>query len=157
TRCETKLERVKMGENFPMSSSRSIPNDLWSRTPPANAKPTAPLRSEFDRATRSPAPRAPAISAPPSTLPFKTPPRPQLLLNSAVLDRLGALAIYLRSEKRWSKIPLHSDRVDDERGCDAWARALGSICSIPNDLSGDNKLERFGRIGSAERGVACVA
>ena len=35
-----------------------------------------------------------------STLPFNTPTRPQLLLNSAVLDRLGALAIYLRSEER---------------------------------------------------------
>jgi hypothetical protein len=87
----------------------------------------------------------------------KTPTRPQLLLNSAVLDRLGALAIYLRSEKRWFKIPIHSDRVDDERGCDACARAMVSICSIPNDRSGDNKLERLWRIGSAERGVACVA
>jgi hypothetical protein len=75
--------------------------------------------------------------------PSKTPTRPQLLLNSAVLDRLGALAIYLRSEKRWFKIPIHSDRVDDERGCDACARAMVSICSIPNDLSGDNKLERL--------------
>jgi hypothetical protein len=54
-------------------------------------------RSEFDRPARSPAPGAPAISAPPPTLPSKTPTRPQLLLNSAVLDRLGALAIYLRS------------------------------------------------------------
>ena len=42
-------------------------------------------------------------------------------------------------------------------GCDACARAMVSICSIPNDLSGDNKLEGCGRIGSAERGVACVA
>jgi len=39
----------------------------------------------------------PAISAPPPTLPSKTPTRPRLLLNSAVVDRLGALAIYLRS------------------------------------------------------------
>ena len=36
-------------------------------------------------------------------LPSKTPTRPQLLLNSAALDRLGALVIYLRSEKRWFK------------------------------------------------------
>ena len=37
---------------------------------------------------------------------------PQLLLNSAVLDRFGALAIYLRSEKRWSKnsYPYQADR-----------------------------------------------
>jgi len=52
---------------------------------------TGAARSEFDRAVRSP--------RRPSTLPSKTPTRPQLLLNSAVLDRLGALAIYLRSEK----------------------------------------------------------
>src|SRR5262245_55761914 len=100
-------------------------------------------RSEFDRAARSPAPRAPAISAPPPTQPSEISTGPQLLLNSAVLDRLGALAISLRSEKRWFKIPIHSDRVDDERGCDACAGALVSICSIPNDLSADNKLERL--------------
>jgi hypothetical protein len=52
---------------------------------------------------------------------------------------------------------MHSDRVDDERGCDECARAMVSICSVPNDLSGDSKLERLWRIGSAERGVACVA
>src|SRR5262245_33542545 len=34
--------------------------------------------------------------------------RPQLLLNSAALVRLGAPAIYLRSEKRWFKIPIIS-------------------------------------------------
>src|SRR5262249_3411701 len=45
-------------------------------------------RSEFDRPARSPVPRAPAISAPPPTLPSKIPTRPQLLLNSAALDRL---------------------------------------------------------------------
>src|SRR5262245_10144801 len=53
-------------------------------------------------------PRAPAICAPPPTLPSKTPTRPQLLLNSAAFDRLGALAIYLRSEKRSFKIPIHN-------------------------------------------------
>src|SRR4029450_2598237 len=42
----------------------------------------------------------------PPTLPSKPPTRPQLLLNSTALDRLGALAIYLRSEKRWFKIPI---------------------------------------------------
>ena len=88
-------------------------------------------------------PRAHLRSAPPPTLPSNTPTEPQLLLDSAVLDRLGALAIYLRPEKRWFKIPIHSDRVDDERGCDACARAMVSICSIPNDLSGDNKLGRL--------------
>ncbi len=36
--------------------------------------------------------------------PSKTPTWPQLLLNSAAIDRLGALALYLRSEKRWFKI-----------------------------------------------------
>jgi hypothetical protein len=89
-------------------------------------------------------PRAHLRSAPPPTLPSNTPTEPQLLLDSAVLDRLGALAIYRRPEKRWFKIPIHSDRVDDERGCDACARAMVSICSIPNDLSGDNKLEGCG-------------
>ena len=59
-----------------------------------------------------------------------------------MLDSLGALTVYLRSAKRF-KIPIHSDRVDDERGCDACARAMVSICSIPNDLSADNKLERL--------------
>src|SRR5262249_35703722 len=49
-------------------------------------------------------PRAPAISAPPPTLPSKTPTRPQLLLNSAVLDRLGALAIYPAHKKGGLKI-----------------------------------------------------
>ncbi len=52
---------------------------------------TGAARSEFDRPARSP--------RRPSTLPSKTPTRPQLLLNSAAIDRLGALAIYLRSEK----------------------------------------------------------
>ena len=73
-------------------------------------------------------------------LPSKTPTRPQLLLNSAALDGLGALVIYLRSEKGGSKIPMHSDRVDDERGCNA---CNGENLSIPHDLSGDNKLERL--------------
>lgn len=37
---------------------------------------------------------------------------PQFLLNPAVLDRFGALAIYLRSEKRWLKnsYPYQADR-----------------------------------------------
>ena len=59
------------------------------------------------------------------------------------LTRLGALVIYVRSEKGGSKIPMHSGRVDDERGSDACVRAMVSICSIPHDLSGDNKLERL--------------
>src|SRR5262245_15256164 len=75
----------------------------------------------------------------------KTPTTPQLLLNSAALDRLVAPEIYLRPEKRGFKIPIHSDRVDDERGCNACARATVSICSILHDLSGDNELERFWR------------
>ena len=67
---------------------------------PKNRLPTqadGAARSEFDRPARSPAPRAPAVSAPPPTLPSKPPTRPQLLLNSAAFDRLGALKIYLRS------------------------------------------------------------
>jgi hypothetical protein len=87
----------------------------------------------------------------------KTTTRPQLLLNTAALDRLGAPEIYLRPEKRGFKIPINSDRVDDERGDAACPHAMVSICSIPNDLSGDNKLERLWRIASTERGVACVA
>src|SRR5262249_33047262 len=68
------------------------------------------------------------------------------LAQLSAIDRLGALAIYLRSEKReksWFKIPIHNDCVDDERGCDACVRAMVSICSMPNDLTGDNKLERL--------------
>jgi len=137
-------------------SSRSIPNDLRSRKPPANQADGA-ARSEFDRAARSPAPSAPAISAPPPTLPSKTPTRPQLLLNSAVLDRLGALAIYLRSEKRWFKIPIHSDRVDDEGGCDACARAMGAFVPSRTTSAATTSSRGCGRIGSAERGVACIA
>jgi hypothetical protein len=43
----------------------------------------------------------------PPTLPSKSSTGPQLLLNSAAIDRLGELAIYLRSEKRWFKFPIH--------------------------------------------------
>ena len=39
-----------------------------------------------------------------SYLAIQDPTRPQLLLDSAAFDRLGALAIYLRSEKGWFKI-----------------------------------------------------
>jgi len=67
---------------------------------------TPPRNAEFDRGARSPTPRVPAISAPPD-LPSKTPTRPQLLLNTAALDRLGAPEIYLRPEKRGFKIPIH--------------------------------------------------
>src|SRR5215831_16020674 len=55
-------------------------------------------------------PRAPAICRRPDPAIHKTPTRPQLLLNSAAFDRLGALAIYLRSEKRSFKIPIHNKK-----------------------------------------------
>src|SRR5499433_1832229 len=68
-------------------------------------KPTAPLAlSSTER--RDLQPRA-HLRSPRRPRPCH--PRPQLLLNSTTLDRLGALAVFLRSEKRWFKNPIHGE------------------------------------------------
>jgi len=51
-------------------------------------------------------------------------------------------------KKRWFKIPIHSNRVDDERRCDAGVRTMVSICSIPNDSAATTCSRGCGRIGS---------
>src|SRR5262249_51016057 len=64
-------------------------------------------RSEFDRAARSPAPRAPAISAPPPTLPSKTATLTQLscALTGSARGDIGPLI------KRWFKNPIRKNPV----------------------------------------------
>src|SRR5215471_11560168 len=77
-------------------ASRFIPESLTAEYRlPTQADGAA--RSEFDRAARS------------LRRPRPCHPRPQLLLNSTTLDRLGALAVFLRSEKRWFKNPIHGE------------------------------------------------
>ena len=58
-------------------------------------------------------------------------------------------------KKRWFKIPIHSNRVDDERRCDAGVRTMVSICSIPNDSAATREVVE--ESAPTERGVACVA
>src|SRR5262245_58825875 len=59
------------------------------------------LPTQADGAARSEFDRARDLQSRARTYDLRAAPRPcrKLLLNSAVLDRLGALAIYLRSEK----------------------------------------------------------
>jgi hypothetical protein len=83
-------------------------------------KPTARLAlTSTERAISSPARHLRSTRR--SYLAIQDQTRPQLLLDSVAIDRLGALAIYLRSEKGWFKIPIHRVRSatsEDTRSSD---------------------------------------
>src|SRR5215831_1760231 len=79
---------------------RTLPELRRFEETACQCKPTAPLAlSSTER--RDLQPRA-HLRSPRRLRPRH--PRPQLLLNSTTLDRLGALAVFLRSEKSGLKI-----------------------------------------------------
>jgi hypothetical protein len=90
---------------------RSIPNSLRAKNRlPKRADGGA--HSEFERAARSAKLRAVPTAVPPEP----TEAKPQTSLIAPTIDTFAGSAIYLRSEKRWFKFPIHGkERLPDGR------------------------------------------